>query len=252
MIISFTIVCTVFAIQKPAMQRPYVIGIDIGTGSVKALAVDFNLHAFASSQQFYPPQESPTEQDAEAVFQSFLLCINDLVTKTCHSTSAISLSAAMHSIMAIDKEGNPLTNAMLWSDTRSSEIADGLRKSERGKRIYAATGTPLHSMSPLCKIKWMAQNKTKVFGQAFKFISVKEYIWHKLFNEYKIDYSLASATGLFDILALQWNDEALAFAGINSQQLSEPVATDYKQANMNASFAKKMNISANTPVYIGA
>lgn len=235
------------------MQQSYVIGIDIGTGSTKALALNKAGEVIGSAQQYYESTSAgeKSEQDVSVVFLAFQQCIRQLVTGLQQAPAAVSLSSAMHSIMAVDENGVPLTKALLWSDTRSSGIAEALRQSGLGERIYSATGTPLHSMSPLCKIKWLQQNDEQCFAKTFKFISTKEFIWHQLFGEYAVDHSLASATGLFNIQRLQWDETALHFAGIRAAQLSQPVSVYFIQTGMNASFAAAMNLPADTPFMIG-
>ncbi len=101
-----------------------------------------------------------------------------------------------------------------WADTRSEKIAEEIRRSADAEKIYTATGTPIHSMSPLCKIKWLKENEPEIFKDAFKFISIKEFIWYRLFNAYEVDYSIASATGLFNIDSFEWNEPSLQLCGI--------------------------------------
>jgi gluconokinase len=111
------------------------------------------------------------------------------------------------------KTGNALADAILWSDARSGDIAQSIRDSTQGEDIYRHTGTAVYAMSPLCKLIWLHQNNRLLFDNAHKFISVKEYIWHKLFGVFEVDYSIASATGLFDVLQLQWYKPSCKLAG---------------------------------------
>ena len=235
------------------MQLPYVIGVDIGTGSTKAVAVDPQGNVLGTAQHFYGSvtEGRKSEQNVYVVFGAFQQSIREVVTSLQQPPAAISLSSAMHSIMALDERGIPLTPAMLWSDTRASEIAGSLRSSPFGKEIYLATGTPLHSMSPLCKIRWLSGNEPEVFRRAAKFISIKEFIWLQLFGEFVIDHSLASATGLFNIHSLQWEKTALSFARIKPQQLSLPVPVTYSKAGIKAEASNDMNLPAGTPFVIG-
>ena len=133
----------------------------------------------------------------------------------------------MHSVLIVDESGHPMAPAMLWSDTRSAAIAAQLRNGPEGIRIYQATGTPVHAMSPLCKIAWLRQHQPQLFDAAARFISIKEYIWYRLFGVFEIDDSMASATGLFDILQRQWHPPALSFSGIGEDRLSQPVRTHH-------------------------
>jgi len=223
----------------------YVLGIDIGTGSVKAVAVDLQGNSFADAQLHYSfsaPKPGYHEQDPEQIWQSFAESIRAIITKTGIQPLAISLSSAMHSLIAVDNNGNALAPMMTWADNRSAEIAIELRGSERGISIYEATGTPIHSMSPLCKLIWLRKNDFELFNKAYKFISIKEFIWHKLFNEFVIDHSIASSTGLFNITKFEWHEDALKLAGITQGELSTPVSTDYSKNNASLDFLDK-NIS---------
>jgi gluconokinase len=214
----------------------YVLGVDIGTGSVKAVAVNLQCQSFAVCQHHYPfnsPKPGYHEQDPKQIYDAFIDSIREIIDKIGSQPLAISLSSAMHSLIPVDETCRPLSPMMTWADNRSSEIAVGLRATARGLAIYKATGTPLHAMSPLCKIIWIRENDPGLFNKTYKFISIKEYIWHKLFNEFKIDHSGASCTGLFNITKLTWHPDALDLAGITAQSLSEPVPTNYVNKTVN-------------------
>ncbi len=236
-------------------MQPYILGIDIGTGSTKAVAVNFTGQVIYAVQQHYPtlhPQPHYSEQNPETIWQAFLYCVQNVVHQTQTSPTAICLSSAMHSLIPVSAGGDALADMMVWNDTRSADIAERLMASATGKSIYENTGTPIHSMLPLCKITWIKENNPNLFQQTHKFISIKEYIWYKLFHEFEIDYSLASATGLFDIKQFTWNIEALSVAGINAERLSQPVATDYKRSNLKEEIASILTINRNMPFVIGA
>ncbi|WP_411273754.1 gluconokinase [Daejeonella sp.] len=208
----------------------YVLGIDIGTGSVKAVAVSFDSTVIGVSQYHYPTYSSQagySEQKPELIWEAFKSCIHDIVDKMQASPVAVCLSSAMHSLIPVDSRGRKLTDLMTWADCRSDSIATSLRNSAQGQHIYELSGMPVHAMSPLCKIIWLRENMPAVFKQSFKFISIKEYIWFKLFGEYVIDYSIACSTGMLDISSLTWNSDLLALAGIREDQLSKPVNTNY-------------------------
>jgi gluconokinase len=210
----------------------YVLGIDIGTGSAKAVGVDLQGNAVEVAQQYYSfksPKPGYHEQDPEQIWSAFLSCVEEVISKTGIQPTAISLSSAMHSLIPVDEIGRPLAPMITWADNRSTEIAKRLQTSTLGSSIYKTTGTPLHAMSPLCKLIWIKENDPQLFAKTFKFISIKEYIWYKLFQEFKIDYSIASCTGLFDIYELKWHPDSLNLAGITELKLSDPVVTNYSK-----------------------
>ncbi|HET7898468.1 MAG TPA: gluconokinase, partial [Flavisolibacter sp.] len=235
------------------MHETYLIGIDIGTGSTKAIALSEKGTVLAKAQQFYSTisEGEKSEQEVFPVLNAFQQCIRQIVDQMQAAPVAVSLSSAMHSILAVDENGKPLTNAILWSDTRSSGIAESLRTSAEGVPIYHNTGTPLHSMSPLCKIAWLRQYEPQIFSRTAKFISIKEFIWHQLFREYVIDHSLASATGLFHIVNLGWDETALCYAGIDARKLSTPVPVMYTRKGLSDADAAAMKLPAETHFLIG-
>ncbi|MBL4676125.1 MAG: gluconokinase [Mucilaginibacter sp.] len=213
-------------------MEKYFLGIDLGTGSSKAVAIDGQGTILATAQVHYKIiQVKPgyAEQDANVIWDAFLSCVDQVSTQIGQAPAAVSFSSAMHSIMPVDVDGKPLMNAMLWSDARSGEIAEQLRNTDKAEDIYKNTGTAIYAMSPLCKIMWLQQHENELVASTHKFISIKEYIWFKLFGVYEVDYSIASSTGIFDILKLEWYEPCLQLAGIDASKLSTPVNTNYQR-----------------------
>lgn len=232
----------------------YILGIDIGTGSTKAVALDFCYQPVGSCQQHYStfsPLPGYSEQDPEAIWTAFVECINEMVNKMGAAPQVIGLSSAMHSVIAVDAAGAALAPMITWADARSADIAEQMRATDAGMKIYEATGTPIHAMSPLCKLIWLRENQQKLFDAAYKFISIKEYIWYRLFDEYRIDHSVASCTGLFDLESLGWNADALQAVKIDPARLSDPVGTDYTMRGLSYDAAMLFGVR-DVPFVIGA
>lgn len=231
----------------------YILGIDIGTGSTKAVAVDFDYRAFDSSQHFYATQSpSPgySEQHPEVIWQAFQKSISEIVEKLGSAPVAVSLSSAMHSLIAVDHNGESLLPMMTWADQRSAGIAERLLSEDLGLELYQETGTPVHPMSPLCKIIWIRENQPQIFEKVAKFISIKEYIWYRLFNSWEVDYSIASCSGLMNTAQMQWSKKALNTAGIGLAQLSALVSTSYLRKDFEPQ--ELPFLEAGTPFVIGA
>lgn len=207
----------------------YFLGVDIGTTSSKAVAFSESGKVIANYSSPYDmchPQPGWSEQDAEIILRAAITSINKVVEELAPALPEfISFSAAMHSLIAIDENGNLLTNCIIWADNRSDVIARQLKETKEGYEFYHSSGVPIHSMSPLCKLLWLRENDAKIFDTAFKFIGIKEYIFYKLFNDFTVDTSLASATGLLNLNSLQWDDTILEYIGIKASQLSTVVST---------------------------
>ncbi|WP_252230277.1 gluconokinase [Clostridium sp. ZBS15] len=235
----------------------YLIGVDIGTTSTKSIAFDMEGNVLTKCNIEYPlynPYPSWSEQNPEEIFRAVLNGIKHVVQENDIKNNkllGISFSSAMHSVIAIDKAGNALTNCIIWADTRSNKYSDELKNSDIGQEIYMRTGTPIHPMSPLCKLCWLRDNAKDVFNNAEKFISIKEYIFFKLFNQYIVDYSIASATGIFDIYDLKWNKKALEYIGVSEEKFSKPVQTTHVVNGLSDIYADYMKIPTETNFIVG-
>jgi gluconokinase len=232
----------------------YILGIDIGTGSTKAVALNLKGETIAVHQVYYEttsPQTGFSEQDPDVIWLAFKTCLLTLYDELAVQPLAISIGSAMHSLILADENADLLSPMINWADSRSSTIASRMKNSPIGKHLYERTGTPIHAMSPICKIIWFKENQPEVFEKAKRFFSIKEYIWYKLFGDFVIDHSIASSTGLFNILSLDWDLEAVDLAGISTSQLSRLVATDYVRSGVDLS-DDSLNVFTPTQFVIGA
>ncbi len=198
------------------------------------------------------PNTGFAEQDPEIIWQAFIKCISSQVANQNTQPFAITLSSAMHSLIPVDKNGDALADMITWADGRSADIALRINQSAKGETIYRTTGTPIHAMSPLCKIIWLRENKHDLFEKTYKFISIKEFIWFRLFREFRVDVSIACATGLFDIIKNVWNKESLELAEITEAKLSTPVSCSYTNSSISPSSQKLFNLSAEVQFIIGS
>lgn len=236
----------------------FMIGVDIGTTSTKAVLFSEDGKIIAKHHMEYPlftPAPSTAEQDPEEIFQAVITTIKETVKKSRVNPAEIvgvSFSSAMHSVIAVTKEGKPLTNCITWADNRSAKWAEKIKKEMNGHSVYMRTGTPVHPMSPLSKILWLRREQPDIFSKTHKFISIKEYIFYKLFHQYIVDYSIASATGMFNLEEMDWDDEALEIAGITREQLSKPVPTTYRIQDPDHRYRAEMGILPSTPFVVGA
>lgn len=205
----------------------YVIGIDIGTTNTKAVAFSMEGAVLASAGASYPvfmDAGGRHELDPEQLTEAVLTTLDKVVQSAGAVPAGVSFSCAFHSLIAVDETDRPLTRAMTWADLRPSAAARVIKDSGAGQRIYEHTGTPIHAMSPLCKLLWLRESQREIFDRAARFIGIKEYIWHRLTGKYQVDHGIASATGLFDIRRLEWYPESLVMANIGAARLSEPVS----------------------------
>ncbi|NEM97120.1 gluconokinase [Pontibacter burrus] len=240
------------------MQHETIVGVDIGTTSTKAVAFSTaGRLLFQTSVEYpiYSKQPGFAEQDPDLVYKAVLQTLRTIVQKlqqANYSLIGVSFSSAMHSLIVLDANYNLLTNCIIWADTRSKKQAEQLKQSTTGHSIYLHTGTPQHPMSVLPKLIWLREQQPELFAKAAMFIGIKEYVWYKLFGEFVVDHSVASATGLFNIFDLDWHNDSLDLASITPAQLSRPVPATYSNYKPEATVASQLNLPENTPFIVGA
>lgn len=239
-------------------RNKYMLGVDIGTTSTKAVLYRETGEIITDENNGYAlhtPDIATAEQDPEEIFQAVILSIRNVMEKSKidpADLSFISFSSAMHSVIAMDAFDQPLTQCITWADNRSSHWATKIKAELNGHQVYLKTGTPIHPMSPLCKIAWLEHDKPEIANKTKKYIGIKEYVFHKLFGEYVVDYSIASAMGMMNLEALTWDQQALEVAGISEEKLSRLVSTKETMTGCREDLVNKMGISVETPFVIGA
>lgn len=237
----------------------HVIGVDIGTTSTKAVVFDVEGKVKGHHTSGYPlhtPAPGVAEQDPEVIFAATLAAIRGAVRSagatTAETIKSVGFSAAMHSIIAVDGDGRPLTASITWADTRAAACADRILREMNGPEVYLRTGTPIHPMSPLVKLLWLRMEQPEIFRSAVRFVGIKEYVFFRLFGRWLVDFSIASATGLFNLQRLDWDDGALAIAGITPEHLSLPVPPTHHLQGLDPSVAADLGLPPGIPFVIGA
>ena len=235
----------------------YMIGVDIGTTSTKSVLYDENgqfIMKHNIGYELHTPNVDVSEENPDELFDAVLMTVKYVVREANiakEDIKLISFSAQMHSLVAMDENHHRLTENITWADNRASKYATLINNQYNGLEIYRRTGTPIHPMSPLSKIFWMKHEQQSTFDNTAMFADIKTYILYQLFERYVIDHSMASATGMFNLEQLNW-DDVLNLLGINRSQLPELVPTTHILTGMKKRYATLMGIDENTPVVIGA
>jgi gluconokinase len=236
-----------------------IITVEIGTGAVKVAAFDLSGTMLGSSKGAYPTfhaQPDFSEQDPEQIFITMLYILKNFLNEKIHpkkyKVASLCFSSAMHSVLAIDRNGVPLGNAIAWSDNRAKKEAGELKNSDLGRSLYKLTGTPIHPMSPLNKITWLKNNDKDRFGATRKFLSIKTYIIQQLTGEYIVDYSIASATGMLNIYSLEWEADALKQAGIEAERLADLVSVFYSPKKLKKEYQSSLGLHGAVKIIVGS
>jgi len=236
-----------------------VIGIDLGTTGAKCVIWSCEeKRVIGESSRTYPllkPHPGWAEQNPDELFEAFVHCLRSAIRQAAVQPGrivGIGISTAMHSLIAVDEAGKPLTNCITWADGRSGEQAERIRGVWNGLTIYRRTGTPIHPMSPLVKLLWLKERQPDTYEAAAKFVSIKEYVLYHLYGEWVVDHSIASATGLFNLEKMDWDDEVLELLNLPAHKLSRPVPVTYTLTGLNGAMAERLGILPDTRMVVGS
>ena len=232
-----------------------IIGLDVGTSSVKAAAFGLEREWRTIALRRYPlmhPAPGQEVQDPAVI----LAAAADALTECVSSVGAaevigVSLSAAMHGLIALDAELQAVSPLVTWADGRAADAAADLASRPDALELQQATGTPVHPMTPLAKAVWFRLHDPATWTAARWWVGLKDYLIWWLTGTLATEVSSASGTGLLDIATRSWSPLALGAAGIEPAQLPVVRATTDVLA-MDRKVAADVGLPAGTPVAVGA
>jgi len=227
-----------------------IAALDIGTSSTRALLFEDARYTGRHASVEYAlisEEAGAAELDPMQVMNAVVECIARLAQSAPGPIESVALSSAMHSLIAVDAQGAPLMRALTWADNRADTAAQELKSRPDAQAIYAATGVPLHPMSPLPKLRWLQEARPEVFRSADKFVSIMEFVCHRLFGVWQADDAIASASGLHNLAARDWDEAALRAAGVERARLSQPVRPGTVLTGLKRAYADSMGVAPATP-----
>ncbi|RRK09844.1 gluconate kinase [Lactiplantibacillus garii] len=232
-----------------------ILTVDIGTTSTKVVLYDQTGRVVASANHGYSLcQTTPgmAEEDPDAIYQAVVTGIQAVSRQTHAPIAGISFSAAMHSLILLDAQYQPISRMYTWADNRAKAAAAELRALPTAHALYARTGTPLHPMTPLAKLRWLAHDQPDLHAAARWFVDVKAYVLYRLSGHLTTDYSVANASGLWNLHTLDWDPEALQLAHVTREQLPHLVDTTAQLTGMTTATAHQLGLTAPVPLIAGA
>ncbi|ATE52041.1 gluconokinase [Actinosynnema pretiosum] len=200
-------------------DKGVVLAVDLGTTATKVVAVDPRARVLRSTERGYPMRTTPSgeaTQDPDEVLAAALAAVSEVALACPEGVRALVLTGALHTLLGLDESGRPVTPSLSWADRRAVEQVARLRAAD-GVALHRATGTPVHTMSPLVKLRWFADHGVR----AHRWCGLKDYVFAHLTGVLATEHSSGSATGLMDLRALDWRPEALEHARVRAEQLPE-------------------------------
>lgn len=227
----------------------YLIGFDIGTLSSKAVLTDLQGNIIAKFQKEHGIEVKHPgwqEENMNMWWEEFKMAVRHFLSiegVTKDRIGAIGVTGLIPALCPIDKEGNPVRNAILHTDVRAEK--ELIKINEK-----LLKGISHGHMLP--KIMWVKENEPEQYNRIEKVMVPHGFIAYKLTGKVTIDYDAASmAGGLFDETSLCWNEALIKDFGLDRSVLPELNPANTVIGQVNEACAKETGLSVNTKVITG-
>jgi xylulokinase len=234
-----------------------LIGIDIGTTGCKVSLFSFNGELLAHHKEdylTYTAPENTSEQDALDWWKITSSGLRDILQKG-HSSgdkiAAIGLSCMTPVLLPVDKEGNPLCNAHIWSDRRADSTVLELEHRYGRGNFHKKTGNMLKSGYLLPKLYWQMVNQKHIYDAADSYLQADGYIAFRLTGRMVMSRSHCELTGLNMSPSGSWLDEVISLFGIDPRKLPEITETDSVIGYTQDGLEEECGLPAGIPVVSG-
>jgi len=199
-----------------------LLGIDIGTTSLKAAAFNDKLEQLTQATVDYTLEtkgvyaEFPAEKYWDITKEGIQKATEGL------EIEALSIDTQCETLILTDEYGTPVRKAIVWVDNRADEEAKLIEDHFGRKKVYEITGQPeITATWPASKLLWVKRNEPDVWAKTRKIFLLEDYILFKMTGRFVTEKTLQSSTIYFDINNGKWWDEMLDFIGVDSSMLPE-------------------------------
>ena len=230
-----------------------LLGLDLGTGSVKALLMDTSGSILGEGGASYPVS-SPRAGWAETAplywWEACIKAVRTAVGERGADVSALGLSGQMHGVVLSDAAGRPLRPAVLWADTRSAGLLDRYRALDDG--LLQILGNPVATGMAGPTLLWLRENEPQEYRAARWALQPKDWLRLRLTGEAFSEPSDASATLLYDPEADRWSEAVIEALGLRGDLLPPLVASGASAGALSVEAADSLGLPAGVTVAAGA
>jgi xylulokinase len=182
-----------------------VVGIDVGTSGLKAIALSESGAVVGRAERSYPlstPQPGWSEQDPE----HWLSAARDALAEL-PEPEGIGFSGQMHGLVPLDADDNVIRPAILWNDGRTTAECREIEATIGLERLIELTGNRALEGYTAPKLLWLRHHEPESYARIASILLPKDYVRLKLLGERAIDVADASGTLLLDVANRRWSDE---------------------------------------------
>jgi len=237
----------------------YLMGIDLGSTSLKAIIYDLDGNAVAAgsrpTEKFHPDAEHPdwTVWMPEQIFGGTADAIREAISQLDdpRDVKAVAVTGMGMDGVPLDAEGNWLYPLISWHCPRTVPQLEWWKEHIGAEKSFAIGGNPLWHICTALRILWMAEHEPEILAATDKWLLIEDFMNFMLCGRRATDYSMASNTLLFDQHRLAWSDEMLAASGIDRRLLADPYPSGTVLGEVTAKAAAATGLAEGTPVVLG-
>lgn len=232
----------------------YLIGIDAGSTSCKAIACDHSGHFLATAKMptlTHYRENGWAELDAEEMWNAVEGCIQSIVEKLGGDTCDGVAVASMGADVLLDEKGDQVHPIIAWFDSRSDKIANRWKETLGAEAVYQISGINPNYVAGITRMQWLKEEHPELFQKGRYWLQIQSFVSFKLTGKAKVSYTNACRTMAFDLNKRDWSEEILKTAGIDKSLLSEPVRSGDFIGAVTPEVEKRTGLKRGTPVYAG-
>lgn len=243
----------------------YVIGLDIGTQSTKAILCDRDGNVVAQHSSAYQPDTSRAhwaEQDAGVWLSAVKTCLAGCAAKAAMSVPgfrsdevrAICISSLYGGAgIPVDHDMNPIHSCLIWMDRRAEAQVAWVLENIDLDRLRTVTGNHVDSYYGFTKIMWVRDNLPEIWARTRYFLPPNAWVIQQLTGELAVDHSSAgNIGGIYDLDARDWSEEMMDALGIPTRMMPERlVASSDIVGSLLNGVATELGLEPGTPIVAG-
>ncbi|MBO4355549.1 MAG: xylulokinase [Clostridia bacterium] len=235
--------------------KELLIGIDIGTSSVKVALFDKTgktLSSFTEDYPVYYPKKGYAEHSPDEWYDAVCKCTKKLSEQfDLSKVAGVGIDGQGWSCIPVSKDGTVLSNTPIWFDTRATKEIETIKATVAEEKLFELCGNPLSPSYVTPKILWFKNNKPDVYEQADAFLSSNGFVVYRLTGKYSCDYSQAYGQFFYDIANCVYDEAIAEKLGIDMAKIPPLCSSKEIIGYITKKASKETGLKEGTPIAAG-
>lgn len=229
---------------------------DVGTTAIKTCVFDENFTILAKCTDEYDllTENGHVELDPETYWATIRKAAARIGEQwNLKNVEAVCMTTQGETMIPIDRDGNPLSNAVVWLDDRAGKQAEEILEKISARELFDVTGLPeMNGFVPLAKFLWFREEAPEIYANTHKLLLLEDYLIYRLTGKTVSEKSLLTSTAWFDIRRDCYNSELLKKLGLDESKLPDVLECGSIVGNILPERAEELGLSPSVRIVTGA